>query len=353
MCGKIDLYMENKNNPFEVRGKTILTGDRPTGPLHLGHYTGSLRARVQLQKNNNVFVLIADAQALTDNAEDPQKIHDNVLEVALDYLAVGIDPKKATIVIQSQVPELSELAMYYMNLVTVARLERNPTVKEEIKQKGFEKTLPAGFLVYPVSQAADITAFGANLVPVGDDQLPMIEQTREIVEKFNRVYGEDVLVLPEALVSDTSRLPGIDGKTKMSKSLGNAIYLKDIPADVGKKVMKMYTDPGHVHKDNPGKVEGNTVFDYLDVFDPNKKEVQKLKEQYRKGGLGDVELKKRLSDVLNEFLSPIRDKREEYAKDPAEVMRVLKKGTEKGRETASRTLKEVKSAMMLDYPLNG
>ncbi|MEX0877758.1 MAG: tryptophan--tRNA ligase [Candidatus Spechtbacterales bacterium] len=333
---------------------TILTGDRPTGSLHLGHYAGSLRMRVDMQDDHNTFVMIADTQALTDNANNPKKVRDNVLEVMLDYLAVGIDPEKSTIVLQSQLPELPELTMYYLNLVTVARLQRNPTVKEEIRQKGFEKSLPAGFFMYPVSQAADITAFKANLVPVGEDQFPMIEQTREIVEKFNRVYKKDVLVLPEAVVTKVTRLPGVDGKAKMSKSLGNAIYLKDNLKEVEKKVMQMYTDPGHVHKDDPGKVEGNTVFDYLDAFSTeggalDKKEVEKLKEYYRKGGLGDVELKKRLASVLNEFLSPIRDRREEYAKDPAEVMRILKNGTEKGRETTSRTLKEVKEAMMLNY----
>lgn len=327
---------------------TILTGDRSTGPLHLGHYAGSLRARVRLQEEYNTFVMIADVQALTDNAKDPKKVRENVLEVMLDYLAVGIDPKKATIVLQSQLPELPELTMYYLNLVTIARLERNPTVKEEIKQKGFEKSLPAGFFMYPVSQAADITAFGANLVPVGEDQLPMIEQTREIVEKFNRIYAP-ILVLPEAMVSETPRLPGIDGKAKMSKSLGNAIYLKDTAKEVEKKVMQMYTDPGHISKDDPGKVEGNTVFAYLDAFDPNKKEIEKLKAHYKKGGLGDVEVKKRLIDVLEEFLSPIRERRAQYAKDPAEVMRMLKKGTQKGRETTSATLEEVKKAMMLDY----
>ncbi|MDX1608443.1 MAG: tryptophan--tRNA ligase [Candidatus Spechtbacterales bacterium] len=337
---------------------TILTGDRPTGPLHLGHYVGSLRARIELQDDHNVFVMIADTQALTDNAENPKKVHDNVTEVMMDYLAVGIDPKKTTIVLQSQIPELAELAMYYMNLVTVARLKRNPTVKEEIKQKGFEKSLPVGFFVYPVSQAADITAFGADLVPVGEDQLPMIEQTREIVDKFNKTYpprrasvgtSKKVLVKPEAMIPETPRLPGIDGKAKMSKSLGNAIYLKDNSKDIEKKVMQMYTDPGHIHKEDPGEVKGNTVFAYLDVFDSDKEEVEKLKAHYKKGGLGDVELKKRLIGVLDEFLSPIRDKRKDYEKDPDKVMDILLEGTKKGREVASKTLSRVKEAMMLDY----
>ncbi|MEX0869878.1 MAG: tryptophan--tRNA ligase [Candidatus Spechtbacterales bacterium] len=340
---------------------TILTGDRPTGPLHLGHYVGSLKARVELQEEYNTFILIADMQALTDNFDNPQKVHDNVLEVAMDYLAAGIDPSKASIVIQSMVPEISELAMYYMNLVTVARLNRNPTIKEEMKQKGFGANVPAGFLVYPVHQAADITAFRADTVPVGEEQKPMLEQAQEIVDKFNRIYGE-VLVRPEALISKEktqARLPGIDGKAKMSKSLDNAIYLKDDTETIKKKVMKAYTDPEHIHKEDPGKVEGNVVFAYLDVFsaeggsasggDITKKEVEKLKEHYRKGGLGDVDVKKRLIEVLEEFLAPIREKRAELEKDPAEVMNILNKGTEKGREVASSTLKEVKKAMLLDY----
>ncbi|MDX1608212.1 MAG: tryptophan--tRNA ligase [Candidatus Spechtbacterales bacterium] len=331
-----------------TKGKTILTGDRPTGPLHLGHYIGSLKSRVELQQNNKVYVLIADMQALTDNADNPKKVRDNIIEVTLDYLSVGIDPGKVSIVIQSRMPEISELTMYYMNLVSVARVKRNPTVKEEMKQKGFGADVPAGFFMYPVSQAADITAFGANLVPVGEDQLPMIELTREIVDKFNKTYKK-VLIKPEAMISETSRLPGIDGKAKMSKSLGNAIYLKDKPKDVEKKVMKMYTDPEHIHKDDPGKVEGNTVFTYLDVFDPDKKEVEELKTHYRKGGLGDVELKKRLIGVLNNFLDPIREKRAQYEGNKDKVIEILEKGAKEGREATSGTLKKVKSAMMLDY----
>ncbi|MDX1535396.1 MAG: tryptophan--tRNA ligase [Candidatus Spechtbacterales bacterium] len=327
---------------------TILTGDRPTGPLHLGHYVGSLKNRVELQEKHDVFVLIADMQALTDNAEDPKKVRENIFEVALDYLSVGIDPSKSNIVIQSMVPEISELTMYYLNLVTIARLRRNPTVKEEMQQKGFAANVPAGFFMYPVSQAADITAFGSDLVPVGEDQLPMIEQTREIVEKFNKTY-EEVLVLPEALVSDASRLPGIDGKSKMSKSLDNAIYLKDNAEEVEKKVMKMYTDPNHIKKEDPGTVKGNTVFSYLDVFDPNKDEVDALKAHYKKGGLGDVDLKKRLIGVLNDFLDPIREKRHQLEKNPDQVMDIIFTGTEKGREVAKQTLNRVKKAMLLDY----
>ncbi|MEX2144996.1 MAG: tryptophan--tRNA ligase [Candidatus Spechtbacterales bacterium] len=331
--------------------QTILTGDRPTGPLHLGHYVGSLRARVELQNKYKTYVLIADLQALTDNAKNPKLVRQNVMEVALDYLAVGIDPKKSTIMIQSLIPELPELTMYYLNLVSVARLNRNPTVKEEMKQKGFGANVPAGFFVYPVSQAADITAFNANLVPVGEEQLPMLEQTKEIVRVFNRVYKK-VLTEPEALVPKNKferRLPGIDGKTKMSKSLGNAIYLKDSPKEVERKVMQMYTDPGHIHKEDPGKVEGNTVFAYLDAFDPDKKTVARLKKQYQKGGLGDVELKRRLISVLDEFLSPIRKRRAQYAKDPKKVLKILMDGSKKGRKEAQKTLGKVRSAMNLDY----
>ena len=329
----------------------ILTGDRPTGPLHLGHYAGSLRARVELQDKYKTYILIADLQALTDNAKNPKKVRESVVEVALDYLSVGIDPKKSTIMIQSLIPELSELMMYYLNIVTVARLNRNPTVKEEMKQKGFGANVPAGFFVYPVSQAADITAFGANLVPVGEEQLPMLEQTKEIVRVFNRIY-KPVLVEPEALVPKNKferRLPGIDGKAKMSKSLGNAIYLKDTPKEVEKKVMQMYTDPGHIHKEQAGKVEGNTVFAYLDVFDTDKKAVAELKKQYRKGGLGDVELKRRLINVLEEFLGPIRKRRKEYAKDPKKVMDILTNGSKQGKKTASKTVENVREAMYLDY----
>lgn len=329
--------------------KIILTGDRPTGPLHLGHYVGSLKNRVALQHSYDQFVLIADVQALTDNAEHPEKVRDNILNVALDYLAVGIDPMVSTIFIQSMVPEIAELTIFYLNLVTVARLERNPTVKEEIKQKNLEESLPAGFFMYPVSQAADITAFKANLVPVGHDQLPMIEQTVEIVRKFNRLYAP-ILVEPEALVPEgAGRLPGVDGKAKMGKSLGNAIYLSD-PADVVvQKVMGMYTDPDHVRVSDPGKVEGNMVFTYLDVFDDRKDEVTALKEQYQRGGLGDVILKKRLATVLNDFLEPIRQRRSSFQQDPAAVMEILKNGTQKARTVAGATLSEVKKAMGINY----
>lgn len=328
--------------------QTILTGDRPTGPLHLGHYVGSLKARVELQDKYNTFILIADMQALTDNAKDPKKVKDNILEIALDYLSVGIDPKKAHIVLQSMVPELAELTMYYLNLITVARLKRNPTVKEEMKQRRFGENVPAGFLMYPVSQAADITAFGANLVPVGKDQLPMVEQTQEIVRMFNKVY-KPILVMPKALVSEVPSLPGIDGKTKMSKSLGNAIYLSDSPEVVRKKVMSIYTDPTHIHKEVPGNIKGNIVFTYLDVFDSDKNMVVKLKKHYQKGGLGDVELKNRLINVLEEFLIPIRKKRKELEKTPEKVMTLVLQGTKQGRSVAQETLKKAREAMGLDY----
>jgi tryptophanyl-tRNA synthetase len=328
--------------------KRILTGDRPTGPLHLGHYVGSLRNRVELQHEYDTYILIADMQALTDNADNPEKVRRNILEVALDYLAVGVDPEKATIVIQSLVPEIPELTMYYLNLVTVSRLQRNPTVKEEMRQKGFESNVPAGFLTYPVSQAADITAFQADLVPVGEDQLPMIEQTVEIVRKFNNTYGP-VLVEPRALVPKVARLPGTDGQSKMGKSLGNAVFLSDPPETVAKKVKTMYTDPGHIHAEDPGKVEGNPVFSYLDAFDPDLETVEDLKRRYRAGGLGDVAVKKRLTEVLENFLGPIRRKRVEYSTDPAQVMDILREGTERGRATASQTLALVRKAMKLDY----
>lgn len=328
--------------------KIILTGDRPTGPLHLGHYIGSLKTRVELQNKYKTYILIADIQALTDNAESPEKIRKNVIEVALDYLSVGIDPKVSNIFIQSLIPELAELTMYFLNLVTLSRLERNPTVKGEMKQKGFGGNVPAGFLTYPVSQAADIAAFKAYLVPVGEDQLPMIEQTVEIVKKFNKIY-QPVLIEPKALVSKTGRLPGIDGKAKMSKSLGNAIYLSDPTDIVAKKVMAMYTDPKHIHIKNQGRVEGNVVFTYLDAFDSDKKAVEKLKKQYRKGGLGDVAIKKRLIEVLENFLSPIRKKRAEFAKNPKAVMKILEEGTRKAKIAASQTLGEVRKAMKLDY----
>ena len=324
--------------------KTILTGDRPTGPLHLGHYVGSLESRVRLQHTYDTYVLIADLQALTDHAEAPELIRRSVLEVALDYLAVGIDPGVATIVVQSGVPELAELAMYYLNLVSVARLQRNPTVKEEMRQKGFDADVPAGFLVYPVSQAADITAFRATLVPVGDDQRPMIELAAEIARRFNRVYGP-VLVEPEALVPPVGRLPGTDGGGKMGKSLGNAIFLSD-PADVvAEKVRGMFTDPGHVRASDPGRVEGNPVFAYLDAFDRDPAAVDALKARYRAGGLGDVAVKRRLIDVLDAFLAPIRARRAELAADPARVADVLRAGTARGRAVAARTLADVRAAM--------
>jgi tryptophanyl-tRNA synthetase len=327
--------------------KTILTGDRPTGPLHLGHYVGSLANRVELQREYLTYVLIADVQALTDHAEEPELVRRNVLEVALDYLAVGIDPAVATIVVQSGIPELAELTVYYLNLVTVARLGRNPTVKEEMQQKGFGADVPAGFLVYPVSQAADITAFKADVVPVGEDQLPMIEQTVEIVRRFNRLYGP-VLVEPTALIPKHARLPGTDGQGKMGKSLGNAIFLADPPDVVSKKVMGMYTDPQHVRADLPGVVEGNPVFSYLDAFEPDEAAVEELERRYRAGGLGDVAVKRRLIEVLEAFLAPIRTRRSELARDPAMVERILREGTARGRVVARQTLGEVRRALHLE-----
>ena len=326
--------------------RTLLTADRPTGPLHLGHYVGSLANRVELQRDHETYVMIADLQALTDHAAEPELIRASTLEVALDYLAVGLDPALAAIVVQSRVPELAELTVYLLNLVTVARLRRNPTVKEEMRQKGFGADVPAGFLVYPVSQAADITAFGAHVVPVGADQVPMIELTVEIVRRFNRVYAP-VLVEPEALVPPVGRLPGIDGQTKMGKSTGNAIFLSD-PADVVRsKVMGMFTDPGHVRAADPGRVEGNPVFAYLDAFDPERAAVDALKARYRAGGLGDVAVKRRLVDVLEAFLAPLRARRGEYARDLGAVREVLRDGTARGRERAGRTLTEVRRAMRL------
>jgi tryptophanyl-tRNA synthetase len=328
--------------------KVVLTGDRPTGPLHLGHYVGSLQNRVELQHTHRQYIIIADMQALTDNADDPTKIRKGVLEVALDYLAVGIDPHVSTIFVQSMVPELAELTMYFLNLVTVARLQRNPTVKEEMKQKGFGANVPAGFLTYPVSQASDITAFKANLIPVGGDQLPMIEQTLEIVRRFNKIYGA-VLVEPEALVSRVERLPGIDGKSKMGKSLGNAIYLSDSPASVKQKVMSMFTDPNHLRASDPGKVEGNPVFSYLDAFDPDRDALEEMKAHYIQGGLGDVKVKERLIAVLEELLVPIRVRREKFAQDPAEVFNMLRQGTQNARAVATRTMSEVRKAIGVDY----
>lgn len=327
----------------------VLTGDRPTGPLHLGHYVGSLANRLVLQQEYEQYVMIADVQALTDNYENPQKVRDNVLEVALDYLAVGIDPSKSTIFIQSMIPEIAELTVFYLNLVTVNRLKRNPTVKTEIQQKSFGESIPAGFLMYPVSQAADITIVKANIVPVGEDQLPMIEQTNEIVRSFNRIYKKDVLTEVEALVPKFARLPGIDGQAKMGKSLGNAIYLSDPTDVIVKKVRSMYTDPNHLRVEDPGKVEGNMVFTYLDVFDPEKEAVEAFKEHYQRGGLGDMVLKKRLTEVLEAFLTPIRTRRAEYAKDPGAVMQIVREGTMRTRAVAATTLQEVKAAMHLDY----
>lgn len=328
---------------------TILTGDRPTGPLHLGHYVGSLANRIKLQEDHRQFIMIADVQALTDHYETPEKVREHVVQVALDYLAVGIDPEKSTIFIQSCIPEIAELTIFYLNLVTLARLERNPTVKTEIQQKGFGPSIPAGFLMYPVSQAADITIVKAELVPVGEDQLPVIEQTNEIVRAFNRIYKTDTLKEAKALVPKMARLPGTDGQSKMGKSLGNAIYLKD-PADViAQKVRSMYTDPQHIHVNDPGKVEGNTVFTYLDVFDPDQAAVAELKAHYERGGLGDMVLKKRLTEVLENFLAPIRARRELFAKEPEIVMEMLKKGTAATREVAARTLADVKKVMHLDY----
>ena len=330
----------------------ILTGDRPTGKLHVGHYIGSLKKRVSMQNSGKYdsYIMIADQQALTDNARDPEKIKNSLIQVALDYLAVGLDPKKSTIFVQSQIPALAELNLYYLNLVTVSRLARNPTVKAEIQQKHFEHSIPAGFFTYPVSQAADITAFKANLVPVGDDQEPMLEQTREIVRTFNSIYGE-VLVEPQGVFAPkgSGRLPGLDGNAKMSKSLNNAIYLSDDADTLRKKVMSMYTDPNHIHVEDPGKVEGNMVFTYLDIFDKDKDKVAELKEQYRAGGLGDVKIKRYLNEVLEAELGPIRARREEFAKDIPAVYAMLKEGSEKANEVANKTLEEVRRAIGINY----
>ena len=332
-----------------MQEKVVLTGDRPTGPLHVGHYIGSLANRVVLQDTCKQYVLIADMQALTDNYDNPQKVRANVLQVALDYLAVGIDPQKSTIFIQSMIPEIAELAIIYLNLVTVSRLKRNPTVKTEIKQKGFGENVPAGFLIYPVHQAADITVVKGTVVPVGDDQLPLLEQANEIVRSFNRIYNCSVLKEAEAMIAPVSRLTGMDGKAKMSKSLGNALFLSD-PADVVvKKVMSMYTDPDHVRASDPGKIEGNVVFTYLDAFDADKNLVAEMKEHYKQGGLGDVVVKKRLIEVLNNLLDPMRARRAEYAKDPEAVMKILFEGTDRTRAVAAQTMKEVRAAMCLDY----
>ncbi len=343
--------------------KIILTGDRPTGRLHVGHYVGSLRRRVELQNSgefDKIFIMIADAQALTDNADNPEKIRQNVIEVALDYLSVGLDPTKSNLFIQSQISELTELSFFYMNLVTVSRLQRNPTVKAEIQMRNFEASIPVGFFTYPISQASDITAFKATTVPVGEDQLPMLEQTKEIVRKFNSVYGE-VLVEPEILLPDNEaclRLPGTDGKAKMSKSLGNCIYLSDTEEDVRTKIMSMYTDPDHIKITDPGKIEGNTVFTYLDAFSkpehfaeflPEYNNLDELKDHYKRGGLGDVKVKKFLNNVLQDELAPIRARRAEFEKDIPEVYNILKKGSDVAREAAAETLAEVKRAMKINY----
>ena len=344
-------------------GKIMLTGDRPTGRLHVGHYVGSLKRRVELQNTGDfdeMFVMIADAQALTDNADNPEKVRQNIIEVALDYLACGLDPQKCTLFIQSQIPQLCELSFYYMNLVTVSRLQRNPTVKSEIQMRNFEASIPVGFFTYPISQAADITAFKANVVPVGEDQLPMLEQTKEIVRKFNSVYG-DTLVEPEILLPENQaclRLPGTDGKAKMSKSLGNCIYLSEEPDEIQKKVFGMFTDPTRIKVSDPGKLEGNTVFTYLDAFCrpeyfaeflPDYANLQELKDHYTRGGLGDMKVKRFLNNVLQAELEPIRNRRKEYQKDIPYVYEILKKGSEKAEAVAEKTLQEVKASMKINY----
>lgn len=343
--------------------KIILTGDRPTGKLHVGHYVGSLKRRVELQNSGDydeIYIMIADAQALTDNADNPEKVRQNIIEVALDYMSCGLDPEKSTLFIQSQIPELCELTCYYMNLVTVSRLQRNPTVKNEIKMRNFEASIPVGFFTYPISQASDITAFKATTVPAGEDQMPMVEQTKEIVHKFNSIYGE-TLVDPDILLPTNQacmRLPGIDGKAKMSKSLGNCIYLSDEPDVIKKKVMSMYTDPDHIQVSDPGKIKGNTVFTYLDAFCrpeqfakylPDYANLDELKAHYQRGGLGDVKVKKFLNKVLEEELEPIRARRKELEKDIPYIYEVLHKGSIKAREKAAQTLTDVKNAMKINY----
>ncbi len=343
--------------------KVILTGDRPTGKLHLGHYVGSVRERVMLQNSGDydkIYIMIADAQALTDNAENPQKVRDNIIEVALDYLACGIDPEKSTILIQSMIPELTELTFYYMNLVTVSRAQRNPTVKTEIKMRNFETNIPVGFFVYPISQAADITAFKATTVPAGEDQKPMIEQCREIVHKFNSLYGE-TLIEPDIVLPQNGaclRLPGLDGKAKMSKSLGNCIYLSDEPEDIRKKIMSMFTDPNHLRVEDPGQTDGNPVFIYLDAFSreehfkeflPEYQNLDELKDHYRRGGLGDVKVKKFLNNVIQSELAPIREKRKVWESKTPEVYEILKQGTLKAREVAANTMNDVRAAMKINY----
>lgn len=344
--------------------KIILTGDRPTGRLHVGHYVGSLRRRVELQNSgeySDIYIMIADSQALTDNADNPEKVRQNILEVALDYLSAGLDPEKSTIFIQSMVPELYEMTAYFMDIVTVSRLQRNPTVKSEIQMRNFEASIPVGFFTYPISQAADITAFKADVVPAGEDQMPMVEQTREIVHKFNTVYNTDTLVMPDILLPTNDacrRLPGTDGKAKMSKSLGNCIYLSDTEEDVKKKVMSMYTDPNHLKVSDPGQVEGNTVFTYLDAFCkdeyfaefwPDYKNLDEVKEHYKRGGLGDVKVKKFLNRVLEEELRPIRGRRKRWEQDIPAVYEILKSGSEKAERVAAQTLKEMRAAMKINY----
>ena len=343
--------------------KVILTGDRPTGRLHVGHYVGSLKRRVELQNSgeyDKIFIMIADAQALTDNADNPEKVRQNIIEVALDYLACGLDPEKSTLFIQSQIPELCELSFYYMNLVTVSRLQRNPTVKSEIQMRNFETSIPVGFFTYPISQAADITAFNATTVPVGEDQAPMIEQTKEIVHKFNSIYGE-TLTDPNILLPDNKvcmRLPGIDGKAKMSKSLNNCIYLSDTEEEVRQKIMSMFTDPGHLRVQDPGKVEGNPVFIYLEAFSnedqfarylPEYQKIQEMEDHYARGGLGDVKVKKFLNNVMQEELEPIRKRRKEFEKDIPEIYNILKKGSDVAEAEAANTLSNVKRAMKINY----
>lgn len=345
-------------------GKIILTGDRPTGRLHVGHYVGSLRRRVELQNSgeySDIYIMIADSQALTDNADNPEKVRQNILEVALDYLSAGLDSEKSTIFIQSMVPELYEMTAYFMDIVTVSRLQRNPTVKSEIQMRNFEASIPVGFFTYPISQAADITAFKADVVPAGEDQMPMVEQTREIVHKFNTVYNTDTLVMPDILLPTNDacrRLPGTDGKAKMSKSLGNCIYLSDTEEDVKKKVMSMYTDPNHLKVSDPGQVEGNTVFTYLDAFCkdeyfaefwPDYKNLDEVKEHYKRGGLGDVKVKKFLNRVLEEELRPIRERRKRWEQDIPAVYEILKSGSEKAERVAAQTLKEMRAAMKINY----
>ncbi|SFG65255.1 tryptophanyl-tRNA synthetase [Duganella sp. CF458] len=337
------------SQPASTAKPIILTGDRPTGPLHLGHFVGSLRNRVSYQDDYQQFIMLADSQALTDNMEDTNKVHRNVVEVALDYMACGIDPAKSTILIQSQIPELAELTFYYLNMVTVARLERNPTVKQEIVLRGFERDIPAGFLTYPASQAADISAFKATVVPVGEDQIPMIEQTNEIVRKFNRLANKEILVECKAVVPEVGRLPGIDGKAKMSKSLGNVINLGASAAEITAAVKMVYTDPLHLKVADPGHLEGNVAFIYLDAFDTEKASLQEMKDHYVRGGLGDSIVKKRLEAVLQDMLAPIRARREELAKDKGYIMQVLKEGTMRAREVAARTTDEVKAALGLNY----